>query len=161
MLLFVWATDIPINDLWIHMDTNLPPQLFISYIEYDWGERHLANLQFSLTSMYQTVCLYRLLQVMGHPFTLQYWLHMWKRDTGSYWSLVGPHKSSFNLTLTYHPGLVPHIPWCTHTHTLYISPHAYIIITMVTINYNMKIRDIEHLVEDVGLPGLVKWSSLS
>src|SRR5882724_4440353 len=50
MLSFVRATDILAKSLWIHVDTNLPPQSFISYIEYDCGEQHLATLQFSLTS---------------------------------------------------------------------------------------------------------------
>jgi len=50
MLSFVQAMDILANSLWIHMDTNLPPQSFLSYIKYDWGKQHLATLQFSLTS---------------------------------------------------------------------------------------------------------------
>jgi len=47
MLPFVWATDVLANGVWIHVDTNLPPQSFISYIEYDWGEQHLAILHLS------------------------------------------------------------------------------------------------------------------
>src|SRR5882724_6714123 len=50
MLSFVRATDILAKSLWIHVDTNLPPQSFISYIKYDGGEQHLATQQFSLTS---------------------------------------------------------------------------------------------------------------
>jgi len=49
MLSFIQAKDILVDGLWIHVDTNLPPQSFISYIEYDWGEQHLVTLQFSLT----------------------------------------------------------------------------------------------------------------
>src|SRR5882724_10328312 len=112
--------------------------------------------------MYQTVCLVQVkYSHLSHTSRMTETVCLVQTSTGygpsvhasilianvkkGYWILLKPSRTPLILIQPGHPCLMLHIPaahaYSSYTHPM-SSPHAYIISTMVTIDYNVKIRDI-------------------